>query len=244
LLQLAGLVTAAAQVGQAAEPDIVRAFDGLAGLPVANPEVDRARAWTLVVGGRPGLASDLLRDAAAGHLATGRVAAAVAVLHDLVRLGEPEPLIAAGAGMEGRYAATRLAHARALRAGDAKELAAAAEGFRALGADLLAAEVLVSAAELAGDPQTAARHLLAADDLRAWCEGARTPPLTTSASLSDGEREVVRLAAQGRTDPEIAERLVIAVDTVSRRLESAYYKLGLSTREELAAALVGGCVSP
>ncbi len=244
LLQLAGLVTAAAQLGEVAEPDIVRAFDGLAGLPVANPEVDRARAWALVVAGRPGHARDLLRGAAAGHLATGRVAAAVAVLHDLVRLGEPEPLIAAGAGMEGRYAATRLAHAQALRAGDAKGLATAAEGFRALGADLLAAEVLVSAAELAGDPQTAARHLLAADDLRAWCEGARTPRLTTSAPLNDGEREVVRLAAQGRTDPEIAERLVIAVDTVSSRLESAYYKLGLSTREELAAALVGGCVSP
>ncbi|WP_214107175.1 serine/threonine-protein kinase [Acrocarpospora catenulata] len=238
LFQLAGLVLAAAQLGAPGDPDLVRAFEERALIPMDHSDVDRARAWLLVANGDTAAACDLLRDAAAGHRTAGRVTAAVAVLHDLVRLGDPEPLATWELPMEGRYAAARVGHAKALHARDPQVLATVAGRLRALGADLAAAEALVAAAGLENDSRQAARHLLAADDLVAWCEGAQTPGLAGATSFSRAERDVARLAAQGRTAPEIAERLVLPLDSVSRELESVYYKLGLTTREDLAAVLV------
>jgi DNA-binding NarL/FixJ family response regulator len=50
------------------------------------------------------------------------------------------------------------------------------------------------------------------------------------ADLTDREIEVLRLVAQGHTNPEIAHHLTISPKTVSRHLESIYSKLNVSTR--------------
>jgi DNA-binding CsgD family transcriptional regulator len=50
---------------------------------------------------------------------------------------------------------------------------------------------------------------------------------------------VARLAATGRSNREIAEELVVSVRTVENHLQRAYDKLGISGRDELAAALSG-----
>jgi two-component system, NarL family, response regulator NreC len=54
-------------------------------------------------------------------------------------------------------------------------------------------------------------------------------------ALSDREREVVRLIANGYTNPEIADRLHVAERTVKTYRARAVEKLGFSTRAEITA---------
>ena len=52
-------------------------------------------------------------------------------------------------------------------------------------------------------------------------------------ALTDREREVLTLIAQGRTNGEIADQLVISVKTVNRHRENIMAKLNLHSRVEL-----------
>ncbi|HEX4467648.1 MAG TPA: response regulator transcription factor [Solirubrobacteraceae bacterium] len=54
-------------------------------------------------------------------------------------------------------------------------------------------------------------------------------------ALSDREREVVKLIANGYTNPEIAERLNVAERTVKTYRARAIEKLGFSSRAEITA---------
>jgi two-component system response regulator NreC len=58
---------------------------------------------------------------------------------------------------------------------------------------------------------------------------------TDGAALTEREREVVRLIADGYTNPEIAERLGIAERTVKTYRARAIEKLGFSSRSEITA---------
>jgi DNA-binding NarL/FixJ family response regulator len=58
---------------------------------------------------------------------------------------------------------------------------------------------------------------------------------THPAGLTDREVEVLRLAAQGLTIKQIAERLVLSPKTVDHHIQHVYSKIGVSTRG--AAAL-------
>jgi DNA-binding CsgD family transcriptional regulator len=53
--------------------------------------------------------------------------------------------------------------------------------------------------------------------------------------LTPSERRVARMAAQGMTNRQIAEALFVTLKTVGWHLGNAYRKLGVGTREELAA---------
>jgi DNA-binding CsgD family transcriptional regulator len=53
--------------------------------------------------------------------------------------------------------------------------------------------------------------------------------------LTDAERRVAALAADGLRNKEIAARLVIDVRTVETHLSRAYRKLGVRSRSELAS---------
>ena len=66
--------------------------------------------------------------------------------------------------------------------------------------------------------------------------GARGRPSAGWTSLTPTELEVVRLAAEGLTNPQIAERLFISRGTVKVHLSHIFAKLAVSTRSELAAA--------
>jgi predicted ATPase/class 3 adenylate cyclase/DNA-binding CsgD family transcriptional regulator len=61
-----------------------------------------------------------------------------------------------------------------------------------------------------------------------------TPPAKPAATYPDGltarEVEVLRLVAQGLTDPQVAEQLVISPHTVNSHLKAIYGKLGVSSR--------------
>lgn len=56
--------------------------------------------------------------------------------------------------------------------------------------------------------------------------------------LTPGERRVARLAAEGMTNREIAETLVVSQKTVETHITRAFRKLGIETRDALGRALV------
>jgi predicted ATPase/DNA-binding CsgD family transcriptional regulator len=64
--------------------------------------------------------------------------------------------------------------------------------------------------------------------------GERKRPSTGWASLTPTELEVVRLVAQGLTNPQVAERLFVSRGTVKTHLAHVFGKLGLTTRAQLA----------
>jgi DNA-binding CsgD family transcriptional regulator/tetratricopeptide (TPR) repeat protein len=68
---------------------------------------------------------------------------------------------------------------------------------------------------------------------------------TGVAALTPGELRVARLAAEGRTNREIAEALFVTRKTVDWHLRGAYRKLGVNTRDALGPLLAaGGDASP
>jgi RNA polymerase sigma factor (sigma-70 family) len=59
-------------------------------------------------------------------------------------------------------------------------------------------------------------------------------------ALTEREREVLDLLAQGLTNKEIAERLVITTNTVKRHLKAIFGKLNVHTRSAATAKVTGG----
>ncbi|MDI5942736.1 helix-turn-helix transcriptional regulator, partial [Micromonospora sp. DH15] len=182
------------------------------------------------------------RAGAATALGRGRRGLAVELLHDAVRLGDQDAArqLLTVSGVQGQLAAARVGHARAVLDRDPEALAAEARAFEACGADLFAAEALVTAADLhrsAGRPRQAALCANQAAALAARCEGARTPGLLTSSAqqpLTAREREIALLVAGGQSSRSIAETLVISVRTVDNHLQSIYAKCGVNSRSGLA----------
>jgi DNA-binding CsgD family transcriptional regulator len=79
---------------------------------------------------------------------------------------------------------------------------------------------------------------LTLDDAVAYARrarGTRNRPSTGWASLTPTELDVVRLVAEGLTNPEIGSRLFISRATVKTHLSHVYAKLDVSNRTELAA---------
>ena len=65
--------------------------------------------------------------------------------------------------------------------------------------------------------------------------GARRP--SPSGELTPTERQVAELAAEGRSNKEIARVLHVTVSTVEAHLSRAYAKLGVRSRSQLASRL-------
>ncbi|MBN1430703.1 MAG: response regulator [Anaerolineae bacterium] len=63
------------------------------------------------------------------------------------------------------------------------------------------------------------------------------------AGLTDREREVLDLLAQGMTNKEIAGVLVITTNTVKRHLKSIFSKLDIHTRSAATAKAIGGSIA-
>lgn len=114
-----------------------------------------------------------------------------------------------------------------------------AQGRRltAVGERARAREALREAAERA--ERLGAVRLRAAAEAALREGGARRAATarTGSGSLTASERRIAELAAQSRTNTEIAELLHLARRTVETHLTSAYRKLGIRRRAELGAAL-------
>jgi two-component system, NarL family, response regulator DevR len=68
--------------------------------------------------------------------------------------------------------------------------------------------------------------------------GLSSGPAPKSGGLSEREREVIALVAEGLTNPEIARRLDIAEKTARNHVSNILDKLGLTRRSEAAAYAV------
>jgi DNA-binding CsgD family transcriptional regulator len=124
------------------------------------------------------------------------------------------------------------------------ELALAAEDAGAACAghgDVAAAAPLLRRAlatfEGLGAARPAARAEATLRDLgiRRGRRGARRRPRLGWESLTGTERRVVDLVAEGLTNPQIGERLLVSRRTVQTHLAHVFAKLDISSRAELAA---------
>jgi DNA-binding CsgD family transcriptional regulator len=215
---------------------------------ISGPEVPRARAWTDVAGGDVAQGCIHLHEAAAMAHECGAFTLESAAVHDLARLGHAATatprLRELAAIVEGPLAPGRAAHAAALASEDAPALESSSAVFDECGAVLLAADASADAAVVwrrNGLLRRAAGAQRRSNVLAARREGARTPGLVTAvparAALTPRELEIARLAAAGLANKEIAARLCLSHRTVENKLHSAYEKLGVQGRAELARTL-------
>ena len=65
-------------------------------------------------------------------------------------------------------------------------------------------------------------------------QGSRGRPRHGWAALTDTERAVVALVAEGLSNPQIAERLFLSRHTVHTHVSHIFAKLGVNSRVELA----------
>ena len=77
----------------------------------------------------------------------------------------------------------------------------------------------------------------AAEELEATGETVRAPLLTGVESLTPSERRIAAVAADGKSNREIAQVLFVSVKTVETHLSAVYRKLDIAGRSGLAAAL-------
>jgi DNA-binding CsgD family transcriptional regulator len=222
-----------------------RTLDSLGAHPAAlfDTAISQARAWEVVAAGDPERARLLLRDAADEARSRGAVLDEAAALHDLVRLGRAREvaerlgrLAEVGQGAFLRILADNAAaHAR----GDPSALGDAAERFAVAGFNLRAAESAMAASEAsarAHAQRSAARWARRATELAARCEAPATVELQGRAGpvpLTNREREIAQLAADGLPSRVIAERLYVSVRTVDNHLGRIYTKLGVAGRSDL-----------
>ncbi len=81
-------------------------------------------------------------------------------------------------------------------------------------------------------------------ELRASGARPRRPAIRGAEALSPQERQTARRAAEGLSNREIAEAMFLTRRTIEMHLSGAYRKLGISSRDELAAALAEGSPPP
>jgi DNA-binding CsgD family transcriptional regulator len=89
-------------------------------------------------------------------------------------------------------------------------------------------------AEACGAPPLVER---ARQELRAAGGRPRRARSSGADGLTASERRTAAMAADGLSNPEIAQALFVTKKTVESHLGSAYRKLGIRSRTELAAAL-------
>ncbi|WP_375476308.1 AAA family ATPase [uncultured Jatrophihabitans sp.] len=210
-------------------------------------ELAHTQAWVLGSDGHIRAARERLVEVVQLAEDIGDVVGAATALHSVARLGGAaqalDQLCELATAIEGAFNVARLQHVRGLVGGDPVLLGEAAAAFAAIGADLLAVEAYTDAA-VRWDDMGEQRHAAAAGQharrLLALCEGARTPRLRSMESrlrLTAAEFEAAELAARGHSNKAIADELVLSVRSVENRLQRAYEKLGITSREHLANAL-------
>jgi DNA-binding CsgD family transcriptional regulator len=233
----------------------VDALDNLGLPPTRNMAVDLliARAWAAVAAGDLNTGRRWLAEAADLGIEIGDLVGAMSALHGTARLGAPGPvrgrLDEIAGQIDGRLAAARAAHVRALASDDADTLLGICDQFEECGALLLAAEAAADAAAVWRQylDRRSALAQIRAEALAAAAGEPRTPALASldaRVRLTPTEREVAAAAAGGLSNREIADRHAISVRTVESHLQRAYGKLGISGRKGLATTLHSRASAP
>jgi DNA-binding NarL/FixJ family response regulator len=209
--------------------------------------VVRGEAWLALAEGDPPRAQRLLLECAEGYANVPIYAAQL--YHEAMRAGAPArrvhpPLAALREQCDARLAIAYIEDAAARAAADATAVLACAHEFEAIGALRHASECAAAAAEIfnqAGREDSARRAAARSRELHGRCQGGSAPEVRGLApdalSLTERERQLVELAAQGLSNAEIADRFVLSVRTVESHLYRAMQKLGVKDRRNLRAGL-------
>lgn len=208
-----------------------------------QPQRMIAKAWlTAALGGERTAAEAARRAAQAAHEA-GQYALEAEALHHAARFGDrtaAEPLVALVPRLDGELGELYLRHAGALADADADALDKCSVDFEKAGLILSAADAAAQAVPLhdqAGHRRRSAESSGRALQLAALCGGAITPAIrsaTRPLPLSPREREIAALIAEGLSNREIADKLLVSVRTVEGHIYRACIKLDVSDRDDLA----------
>ena len=239
-LAMRGLVSEAASMLEALEA-LQRPFRSL------DYERSLARAWVAAGRGVVSEALGILLSSASMASDSGRFAAEVLCLQTAVQFGDgsrTDRLRELEALVEGPRVGLAARFSGALAVGDAAEMKELSEEFEAMG-DCVAAVDAAAQASIAYRREESRGSMLVcgarAQALAAEC-GADTPALREAIEplpLTDREREIVALLAQGLSNRDVAERLTLSVRTVEGHIYRAMIKTGTANRAELAALLPG-----
>ena len=107
-------------------------------------------------------------------------------------------------------------------------------GARAVVLKQSATELLVKSIRKVQGGEIWLDNRMTAEVMKAFSKSADGGPRREKPLLSDREKEIVQLVAQGYRNKEIGERLFISEQTVKNHLHNIFDKLGVSDRLELA----------
>jgi DNA-binding CsgD family transcriptional regulator len=213
--------------------------------PLAHqlPYVIRARAWAAHADGDYQRAQQLLLDAAQ-ELAASPVHAA-RLSYEAFRVGAPArrlkaPLAELRGRCDARLVGVNAAHVAAAAANDGTALVSVVDELEQIGALRYATEAVANAADAFardGRHDSARRAAARSRELNSRGEGGPAPVITEldpdSVKLTRREAQLVKMASDGLSNPEIADRLVPSVRTIESHLYRAMQRLGVNDRRDL-----------
>ncbi|MEV6317843.1 LuxR C-terminal-related transcriptional regulator [Streptomyces sp. NPDC051776] len=210
-----------------------------------RPEAAAVPGWILAADGELGAARDAL--ARAADLARGGGAYTIEALHlfGIARLGGAtrvhRRLADIAAQSDNPLIALQAEHASALHHQNPEHLLRIAERFEESGLLAAAAHSYSMAAEFfssRSEPRSATAAAAQAVRLSVRCQGVHVafPVAASPSPLSTREKEIALLAAEGRSNREIADQLYLSARTVGNHLYSVYQKLGVTSRGQLTGS--------
>ncbi|UGT61045.1 helix-turn-helix transcriptional regulator [Nocardia asteroides] len=211
-------------------------------LALHEPQRMLARAWAAAPQ-NSATAAELARRAARIARGAGQFALEAEALHHAARFGDgtgAARLAELAPKVQGAVVALYARHADAVATGGAADLDAVSADFETAGLLLSAADAAAQAVPIhdrAGQRGPSARCTARAAELSSRCDGATTPAITAASHplpITPREREIAAHIAQGLSNKEIAERLVVSVRTVEGHIYRASIKLDVDDREKLA----------
>ena len=221
---------------------------GIARTQVVAFEVDelRALAWVDAQDGRTSAAINQLWTAADLAASRGQRSFELVILHDLLRLGEHRAARRTqelAQHVDGPWSAAIEAYTNAVLSGVAADLETAARAFTDIGSVVGRGRTLGRSLRRASTRrptrESRRRHAALARARRAMrrrphrtaqpgCRPSRAQPTRT---------RIATLAADGKTNAQIADNLSISVRTVESHLYAAFAKLGITHRNQLTDTL-------
>ncbi|MGG5174040.1 LuxR C-terminal-related transcriptional regulator [Pseudarthrobacter sp. J1763] len=199
--------------------------------------VQMARRWLRDPG-----AKQLLIDSANEDITAGRMVTASMSLFGATVQGSDAELAllqSVSTQRQGRMARVNALVAEGSRHKDAGALMRAAGIAAELRLDVVESRCVVLALDVAlasGDTTTAKQAQRRLDALTPRLPGLPLSPHSQGPELTERERQVARLAAQGMSNKEVATHLEVSIRTVEGHLYQVFTKLGITSRSGLGDA--------
>lgn len=203
----------------------------------------RAQAWQHALSGDIVEATELVTTAGEAALDDDMSLVAAWALYDAILFGRsPQAVVDHLQHIAADTSAVTInayaEHATALAAGDAGAVENVAGGFQSRGELLYAVTAYLQAGRLYRDQGKNHAEVRAITHARQL--DTQLPPevfADTPPCLTQREAEIAAFAAQGLASRQIADKLYLSVRTVNNHLATAYTKLGVHSRDELAEVL-------